>query len=199
MVPEKSISFALLQAAHQSHPQHHIHTQQSILERVPIRRMGKTVFPRAVMQLTIYHKIRTTLQTTSLSPATLKVPRNIKTSTGNSQRLTIALEITASAAYPPSGTYGPPQQFFPQHQAFRSEIGGPSATQTSMSSFRGYVQDQNSLTRMAVVGGQPQGMFTRNLIGSLAASAFRLADTSERMGIWFVLQDLSVRTEGPFR
>lgn len=52
---------------------------------------------------------------------------------------------------------------------------------------------------MAMVGGQPQGMFTRNLIGSLAASAFRLSDTEDRIGIWFVLQDLSVRTEGPFR
>lgn len=50
-----------------------------------------------------------------------------------------------------------------------------------------------------MVGGQPQGMFTRNLIGSLAASAFRLSDTEDRIGIWFVLQDLSVRTEGPFR
>jgi hypothetical protein len=46
---------------------------------------------------------------------------------------------------------------------------------------------------------QPQGMFTRNLIGSLAASAFRLTDTDDRIGIWFVLQDLSVRTEGHFR
>lgn len=55
------------------------------------------------------------------------------------------------------------------------------------------------MTRMAMVGGQPQGMFTRNLIGSLAASAFRLSDTGDRIGIWFVLQDLSVRTEGPFR
>ena len=45
----------------------------------------------------------------------------------------------------------------------------------------------------------PQGMFTRNLIGSLAASAFRLTDNKERIGIWFVLQDLSVRTEGHFR
>lgn len=63
----------------------------------------------------------------------------------------------------------------------------------------GFVQDQNSLTRMAMVGGQPQGMFTRNLIGSLAASAFRLSDTSDHIGIWFVLQDLSVRTEGAFR
>jgi hypothetical protein len=69
-----------------------------------------------------------------------------------------------------------------------------------MAPFRnGYGQEPNALTRMAVVGGQPQGMFTRNLIGSLAASAFRLCDTEERLGIWFVLQDLSVRTEGPFR
>ncbi|KAI0997770.1 Velvet complex subunit 2 [Podosphaera aphanis] len=46
---------------------------------------------------------------------------------------------------------------------------------------------------------QPQGMFTRNLIGSLAASAFRLTDPDDKIGIWFVLQDLSVRTEGDFR
>lgn len=42
-------------------------------------------------------------------------------------------------------------------------------------------------------------MFTRNLIGSLSASAFRLTDPDDRIGIWFVLQDLSVRTEGDFR
>jgi len=46
---------------------------------------------------------------------------------------------------------------------------------------------------------QPQGMFTRNLIGSLAASAFRLSDPEDKIGIWFILQDLSVRTEGCFR
>ena len=40
------------------------------------------------------------------------------------------------------------------------------------------------------------GSFTRNLIGSLVASAFKLHDTEDRLGIWFVLQDLSVRTEG---
>jgi hypothetical protein len=45
----------------------------------------------------------------------------------------------------------------------------------------------------------PSGMFTRNLIGSLAASAFRLTDPDDKIGIWFVLQDLSVRTEGNFR
>lgn len=43
------------------------------------------------------------------------------------------------------------------------------------------------------------GMFTRNLIGSLSVNAFRLNDTTGKMGFWFVLQDLSVRTEGVFR
>lgn len=47
--------------------------------------------------------------------------------------------------------------------------------------------------------GQPSGMFTRNLIGSLCVSAFKLTDTESQMGIWFILQDLSVRTEGTFR
>ncbi|PYH49918.1 velvet factor family protein [Aspergillus saccharolyticus JOP 1030-1] len=43
------------------------------------------------------------------------------------------------------------------------------------------------------------GMFTRNLIGSLSASAFRLTDPENKIGVWFILQDLSVRTEGSFR
>ncbi|KAL8912152.1 MAG: hypothetical protein Q9171_002786 [Xanthocarpia ochracea] len=45
----------------------------------------------------------------------------------------------------------------------------------------------------------PAGMFTRNLIGSLGVSAFKLTDCDSVMGIWFILQDLSVRTEGSFR
>jgi hypothetical protein len=45
----------------------------------------------------------------------------------------------------------------------------------------------------------PTGMFTRNLIGSLSASAFRLTDPDNKIGVWFILQDLSVRTEGHFR
>lgn len=53
--------------------------------------------------------------------------------------------------------------------------------------------------RLSISGNSPTGMFTRNLIGSLAASAFRLSDPDDKIGIWFVLQDLSVRTEGNFR
>ncbi|EFY89394.1 VelB [Metarhizium acridum CQMa 102] len=111
-------------------------------------------------------------------------------------------------SYPSNGSYGPPQQYFPHHQSYRPEgnvVSLPSQsnvspyTRNGSTGSTGYVQDHNPLARMAMVGGQPQGMFTRNLIGSLAASAFRLSDTHDRIGIWFVLQDLSVRTEGPFR
>jgi len=45
----------------------------------------------------------------------------------------------------------------------------------------------------------PSGMFTRNLIGSLCVSAFKLTDHENNLGVWFILQDLSVRTEGSFR
>jgi hypothetical protein len=55
------------------------------------------------------------------------------------------------------------------------------------------------IQRAPVSSTAPTGMFTRNLIGSLSASAFRLTDPHDKIGIWFVLQDLSVRTEGQFR
>ena len=45
----------------------------------------------------------------------------------------------------------------------------------------------------------PTGSFQRNLIGSLSVSASYLTDTNDKNGYWFVLQDLSVRTEGSFR
>ena len=45
----------------------------------------------------------------------------------------------------------------------------------------------------------PSGNYTRNLIGSCSVSAYSLSDLNENMGLWFVLQDLSVRTEGSFR
>lgn len=56
-------------------------------------------------------------------------------------------------------------------------------------------------TNVSLVNGYPQGTggHTRNLIGSLAATAFKLHDLEDQLGIWFVLQDLSVRTEGEFR
>ncbi|KAJ4983843.1 developmental regulator VelB [Stagonosporopsis vannaccii] len=40
---------------------------------------------------------------------------------------------------------------------------------------------------------------TRNLIGQASVNAFKLNDPEGKPGFWFVLQDLSVRTEGTFR
>lgn len=64
-----------------------------------------------------------------------------------------------------------------------------------------YSQDMSALSGRGpgLTTSQANGMYTRNLIGSLACSAARLTDPSEKIGIWFVLQDMSVRTEGWFR
>ncbi|KAL0939369.1 developmental regulator VelB [Colletotrichum truncatum] len=92
---------------------------------------------------------------------------------------------------PPTGyqstnaAFAPPTQYYPQHA---------SATVPSQADMA-YGHRQS----MSMASSQPQGMFTRNLIGSLASSAFRLNDTNDNVGIWFIMQDLSVRTEGHFR
>ncbi|KAL2421219.1 Velvet complex subunit RYP3 [Exophiala dermatitidis] len=50
------------------------------------------------------------------------------------------------------------------------------------------------------LGGPPrETAIAKNLIGSASSSAFRLKDDKGKVGLWFVLQDLSVRTEGWFR
>jgi hypothetical protein len=97
----------------------------------------------------------------------------------------------------PNGTgYQPPTQYYPQ-----AELQGLSQLVTSpYGSSRVYEAQFGGMPqRMSISGNPPSGMFTRNLIGSLAASAFRLQDTLDKIGIWFILQDLSVRTEGCFR
>lgn len=62
-----------------------------------------------------------------------------------------------------------------------------------------YPQDMSQGRSNSLATQQPNGMYTRNLIGSLVSSAARLEDPNGKLGIWFVLQDLSVRTEGWFR
>lgn len=65
----------------------------------------------------------------------------------------------------------------------------------------GYAQSMYMPQYQAPVVQQPQSnaMYTRNLIGSLTVNASLLNDTNDKPGYWFVLQDLSVRTEGWFR
>lgn len=87
----------------------------------------------------------------------------------------------------------------PQYQAYYS--GGPVTH-----SQYGYQAANPQPAYMTVQGISPLpsaqtggGMFTRNLIGSLTVNAFKLHDPVGKLGFWFILQDLSVRTEGIFR
>ena len=105
----------------------------------------------------------------------------------------------SSSAYPtqtqysyPDQRYGPPVS---QSDGYPPAQPSPSHSSHRSSSVISYPpQPQNNIP-----SSSPTGMYTRNLIGSLSASAFRLNDTTEHVGIWFILQDLSVRTEGWFR
>lgn len=108
------------------------------------------------------------------------------------------------STYRPGGTYAPlSSQNYHQHPGYGQDgsiIPNSSVNHTRTASITdGFNQDQGAMPRLSAGGGQPQGMFTRNLIGSVSVSAFNLCDTEEKRGIWFVLQDLSVRTEGNFR
>lgn len=59
---------------------------------------------------------------------------------------------------------------------------------------------QNSVQIPMPVASAPANQnHTRNLIGMNAVNACRLNDPAGKTGFWFVLQDLSVRTEGTFR
>ena len=113
-----------------------------------------------------------------------------------------------SPAYPSQAGY----QFQDQRNGYQDYRNGHPGQQVN-----GYQQHHSSPSFSSQGGGpgypsyasprhetppginEPRGAFTRNLIGSLSASAFKLNDLSENFGIWFVLQDLSVRTEGWFR
>ena len=92
----------------------------------------------------------------------------------------------------------------PSTQAFLS--GGMTATtngmyqQSALAMQQGPMLSPNQLAPNVVdPRSQPGGMFTRNLIGNLAVTAARLTYPDKDLGIWFVLQDLSIRTEGTFR
>ncbi|RAL63226.1 hypothetical protein DID88_004304 [Monilinia fructigena] len=97
--------------------------------------------------------------------------------------------------YPPQNGYQQPNYYYPQTSQ-------PVTSHNNQDPYpsRPYTPQDLGMGRMPMSQtNPPQGMFTRNLIGSLSASAFRLTDPDDRIGIWFVLQDLSVRTEGDFR
>ncbi|KAL8770943.1 MAG: hypothetical protein Q9194_005036 [Teloschistes cf. exilis] len=100
-------------------------------------------------------------------------------------------QIAPPTMYPP-GYYTTPQSNAMTHGAYYAmQQQGPLLSPQQLSNM-GAVDLRGSTPT-------PSGMFTRNLIGSLGVSAFKLTDPENVLGIWFILQDLSVRTEGTFR
>ncbi|EEH16488.2 hypothetical protein PABG_06575 [Paracoccidioides brasiliensis Pb03] len=105
-------------------------------------------------------------------------------------------------AYPP---YYAAQQGYNPHAGYQYQQGGPDTYYQALPPTGAYYAPGTPTQALAPQSALPHistastGMFTRNLIGSLSASAFRLTDPDDKIGVWFVLQDLSVRTEGSFR
>jgi hypothetical protein len=91
---------------------------------------------------------------------------------------------------PPAHAYG--QQAMPQYN-YPANSGNPAY---AYGGSNGYAQNQ---PQMVIPAPPLTQNHTRNLIGMNAVNACRLKDTNDKLGFWFVLQDLSVRTEGTFR
>jgi hypothetical protein len=126
---------------------------------------------------------------------------------------------TASAALSGSNANSPNTPSYPHHHQYMPidnppfypneyqgyiPHGGSSGYQPGYPPPPGFAPGSSSMHHQYAEdfrGQSPQssGQFTRNLIGSLTASAFRLKDHKAVPGIWFILQDLSVRTEGQFK
>jgi len=65
-----------------------------------------------------------------------------------------------------------------------------------------YQQSQNytrESTPPSTIPPLPRHTYTRTLVGPLSANACRLLDEHRKPGIFFLFQDLSIRTEGTFR
>ncbi|KAI5820777.1 velvet factor [Pyronema omphalodes] len=104
----------------------------------------------------------------------------------------------AQSPHPPAQQQPPaPQGYYPPTQQQPQNGPGYGGYQNTMQVAAASPQQQMPSGPMPPQ--TPSGMFTRNLIGSLSASAFKLTDPDNKIGVWFILQDLSVRTEGLFR
>ncbi|KAK4230494.1 velvet factor-domain-containing protein [Podospora fimiseda] len=130
------------------------------------------------------------------------IPSNMTRDSGYSPQLAYASSQTISpySMQPPFPSGFVSQNGYGQPYYPHRDYQDVSLQHTPMFGPPRVFEPQFSMARgMSIGGSAPAGMFTRNLIGSLAASAFRLSDTEDKIGIWFILQDLSVRTEGTFR
>lgn len=94
---------------------------------------------------------------------------------------------------------------FPNSEMEQGDYG--SAPYNSQANQPAYVQYPSSvlgspppaLVTPAAVPPLPRHTYTRTLVGPLSANACRLLDEHRKPGVFFLFQDLSVRTEGAFR
>jgi len=122
---------------------------------------------------------------------------NIVRASSSSPAVSISTATTTS--YPP-----------PNERSMLNQYGQPMSLMYSPQDGQPYYDPSQGMSGYAqsmympqfqqpVVQPQSNAVYTRNLIGSLTVNASLLNDTTEKPGYWFVLQDLSVRTEGWFR
>jgi hypothetical protein len=89
-----------------------------------------------------------------------------------------------------------PNPYAPMPQYYQPQPGGGYPYGAPNAYGQGQVPAQMPISVPAPTINQNH---TRNLIGMNTVNAFRLNDPDGKTGFWFVLQDLSVRTEGTFR
>lgn len=137
---------------------------------------------------------------------------NVVRASSNSPAVSISSATTTS--YPPPSEH-PPRIEHNAVMYINQETGQPMYTMPyavpltrpgmmppQISQYPGglyYPHPTGQMTYMQPPSQSNSAMYTRNLIGSLTVNAARLIDTDGKAGYWFVLQDLSVRTEGFFR
>ena len=99
-----------------------------------------------------------------------------------------------------------PQQMPGMQEQYNAGYGYPSQQMHAYNGVNGHhygqaaavmINDQPHLVQLPI--SPSSSMFTRNLIGSVVVNATKMNDDKNEYGIFFVLQDLSVRTEGSFR
>ncbi|CAE6470197.1 unnamed protein product [Rhizoctonia solani] len=92
---------------------------------------------------------------------------------------------------PPAPTAGPA---YPEEGVYPGNPQGPPYYVQTPAGLHGETSNQQE-GPSSTAGGQ----YTRTLVGPLSANASRLVDAENQPGIFFLFQDLSVRTEGTFR
>ncbi|KAF8213862.1 velvet factor [Mycena galopus ATCC 62051] len=119
-------------------------------------------------------------------------PYTTSPSPSTPQQYDSALYGSASSPYS-----HPPQQ--QQQQQQQAPYFAPSNSAGSGGgSGGGYAQSTPSASAMPA-GTSPRSAYTRTLVGPLSSNGYRLLDEHRKPGIFFLFQDLSVRTEGTFR